>query len=180
MNCEGLEPSTLGTPWGTMGSPTSPSFQRDTLRRRSRHARERLAAASWPTAPDGAHTRAESEAGEGVSPRALLPTRYAPPPLPTCAGAAHCGLVANGARTGAHPSGKRSGRGKSGVTDRTRTGTARLTTSGARRYTTATMSGDDRTRTGNLSPDKRALSSAELRPRDEVARVGFEPTISSS
>jgi hypothetical protein len=78
-----------------------PSFQRDTLRRR-RHARERLAAASWPTALDGrtpewkakrarektlrrrsrharerlaaglvangarrAHTRAESEAGEG-------------------------------------------------------------------------------------------------------------------
>jgi hypothetical protein len=53
-----------------------------------------------------------------------------------------------------------------GVTDRTRTGTARLTTSGARRYTTATMSGDDRTRTGNLSPDKRALSTAELRPRE--------------
>jgi hypothetical protein len=69
---------------------------------------------------------------------------------------------------------------ESGVTDRTRTGTARLTTSGARRYTTATMSGDDRIRTGNLSPDKRALCSAELRPRDEVARVGFEPTISSS
>jgi hypothetical protein len=40
-------------------------------------------------------------------------------------------------------------------------------------------SGDDRTRTGGLSPDKRALCAAELRPH-EVARVGFEPTISSS
>jgi hypothetical protein len=39
-------------------------------------------------------------------------------------------------------------------------------------------SGDDRTRTGGLSPDKRALCSSELRPR--VARVGFEPTVSSS
>src|SRR5207253_3086891 len=38
-------------------------------------------------------------------------------------------------------------------------------------------SGDDRTRTGGLSPDKRALCSSELRPR--VARVGFEPTVSS-
>ena len=40
------------------------------------------------------------------------------------------------------------------------------------------MSGDDRTRTGALSPDKRALSSSELRPRGllRVARVGFEPT----
>ena len=55
------------------------------------------------------------------------------------------------------------------VTDRTRTGTARLTTSGARRYTTATTkrSGDDRTRTGDLSPDKRALCSSELRPRHQ-------------
>ena len=32
-------------------------------------------------------------------------------------------------------------------------------------YTTATTNGDDRTRTGALSPDKRALSSSELRPR---------------
>jgi hypothetical protein len=40
------------------------------------------------------------------------------------------------------------------------------------------MSGDDRTRTGALSPDKRALSSSELRPQGllRVARVGFEPT----
>ena len=53
------------------------------------------------------------------------------------------------------------------VADRIRTGTARLTTSGADRYTTATTkrSGDDRTRTGDLSPDKRVLCAAELRPR---------------
>jgi hypothetical protein len=40
------------------------------------------------------------------------------------------------------------------------------------------MNGDDRTRTGALSPDKRALSSSELRPQGllRVARVGFEPT----
>ena len=53
---------------------------------------------------------------------------------------------------------------KEGVTDRTRTGTARLTTSGAAVYTTATTSGDDRTRTGNLSPDKRALCSLSYAP----------------
>jgi hypothetical protein len=39
-------------------------------------------------------------------------------------------------------------------------------------------SGDDRTRTGGLSPDKRALCSSELHP--QVAPVGFEPTVSSS
>jgi hypothetical protein len=38
--------------------------------------------------------------------------------------------------------------------------------------------GDDRTRTGGLSPDKRALCSSELHP--QVAPVGFEPTVSSS
>src|SRR5436190_15721191 len=36
---------------------------------------------------------------------------------------------------------------------------------GASVYTTTTTSGDDRTRTGGLSPDKRALCSSELRPR---------------
>jgi hypothetical protein len=46
------------------------------------------------------------------------------------------------------------------------------------RYTTATMSGDDRTRTGDLSPDKRALLPLSYAP--EIARVGFEPTVSSS
>jgi hypothetical protein len=51
---------------------------------------------------------------------------------------------------------------------------------GCCRYTTATMSGDDRTRTGGLSPDKRALCSSELHPQVQVARVGFEPTVSSS
>ena len=35
--------------------------------------------------------------------------------------------------------------------------------------------GDDRTRTGGLSPDKRVLCASELRPRC-MARVGFEPT----
>jgi hypothetical protein len=54
----------------------------------------------------------------------------------------------------------------------------------ADRYTTATTNwqsrcgGDDRTRTGDLSVDNRPLFSSELRP--QVARVGFEPTVSSS
>lgn len=47
---------------------------------------------------------------------------------------------------------------------------AGLTTPGASVYTTATMSGDDRTRTGGLSPDKRALCSSELRPRGRDGR----------
>jgi hypothetical protein len=41
-----------------------------------------------------------------------------------------------------------------------------------------TLGGDDRTRTGGLSVDNRALCAPELRP--QVARVGFEPTVSSS
>lgn len=47
------------------------------------------------------------------------------------------------------------------------------------RYTTATTSGDDRTRTGGLSPDKRALWPLSYAP-EKMARVGFEPTVSSS
>lgn len=42
------------------------------------------------------------------------------------------------------------------------------------------VGGDDRARTGGLSVDNRLLFSSELRPHGEVARVGFEPTISSS
>jgi hypothetical protein len=38
--------------------------------------------------------------------------------------------------------------------------------------------GDDRIRTGGLSPDKRSLLPLSYAP--EVARVGFEPTVSSS
>jgi hypothetical protein len=49
---------------------------------------------------------------------------------------------------------------------------------GCCRYTTATMHGDDRARTGVLSPDKRALLPLSYVP--EGARVGFEPTVSSS
>jgi hypothetical protein len=41
------------------------------------------------------------------------------------------------------------------------------------------VGGDDRARTGGLSVDNRLLFSSELRPRG-IARVGFEPTISSS
>ena len=42
-------------------------------------------------------------------------------------------------------------------------------------------SGDGRNRTGGLSPDKRALYAAELRPQYlQRAGVGFEPTVSSS
>src|SRR5215471_7840221 len=58
--------------------------------------------------------------------------------------------------------------------DRTRTGTARITTSNACRYTTAATSGDDRSRTGGLSPDKRVLWPLSYAPN--IARVGFEPT----
>ena len=46
-----------------------------------------------------------------------------------------------------------------------------LTTPGASVYTTATTSGDDRTRTGGLSPDKRALCSSELRPRNSAGGI---------
>ena len=68
-----------------------------------------------------------------------------------------------------------------GAADRTRTGTARLTTSSACRYTTATTNGDDRIRTGGLSPDKRVLCPLSYAPEGrKVARVGFEPTVSSS
>jgi hypothetical protein len=41
------------------------------------------------------------------------------------------------------------------------------------------VGGDDRARTGGLSVDNRLLFSSELRPLG-VARVGFEPTVSSS
>jgi hypothetical protein len=44
-----------------------------------------------------------------------------------------------------------------------------VTAPGASVYTTTTMSGDDRARTGGLSPDKRVLSSSELRPRMSFA-----------
>jgi hypothetical protein len=51
---------------------------------------------------------------------------------------------------------------------------------GCCRYTTTTTcSGDDRTRTGGLSPDKRLLLPLSYAPV-QIARVGFEPTISSS
>ena len=42
--------------------------------------------------------------------------------------------------------------------------------------------GDDRTRTGGLSPDKRVLCALSYAPGTgrRVARVGFEPTVSSS
>jgi hypothetical protein len=55
-----------------------------------------------------------------------------------------------------------------GVAGRARTGACGAHNPGCFRYTTATMqglSGDGRARTGGLSPDKRALSAAELRPR---------------
>jgi hypothetical protein len=43
----------------------------------------------------------------------------------------------------------------------------------------AKPSGDDRTRTGDLSPDKRVLLPLSYAP-EQMARVGFEPTVSSS
>ena len=64
-----------------------------------------------------------------------------------------------------------------GVADRIRTDASGITTPGASRYTTATMYGSDRIRTGTLSPDKRALCSLSYAP---IARAGFEPAISSS
>jgi hypothetical protein len=51
------------------------------------------------------------------------------------------------------------------VADRVRTGAAGLTTPGASVTPRPPRSGDDRTRTGGLSPDKRVLCSSELRPR---------------
>ena len=52
------------------------------------------------------------------------------------------------------------------MADRARTGSARLTTSDAHRlHHGHHESGDDRTRTGGLSPDKRVLCTSELRPR---------------
>jgi hypothetical protein len=69
-------------------------------------------------------------------------------------------------------------RAKERAADRARTGSARITTSDAAAYTTATTNGDDRIRTGDVSVDNRALWPAELRP--QIARVGFEPTVSSS
>jgi hypothetical protein len=66
-----------------------------------------------------------------------------------------------------------------GVAGRARTDASGITTPDASVYTTATAYGDDRARTGALSPDKRALCLLELRPLG-VARVGFEPTVSSS
>src|SRR5215471_14663010 len=59
--------------------------------------------------------------------------------------------------------------------DRIRTGTARITTSDAAVTPQPPRSGDDRTRTGGLSPDKRALSLLSYAPVC-MARVGFEPT----
>ena len=46
---------------------------------------------------------------------------------------------------------------------------------GCCRYTTATTNGDDRTRTGGLSPDKRALSASELRPQGGRWKAGSAP-----
>ena len=43
---------------------------------------------------------------------------------------------------------------------------------GCCRYTTATTNGDDRTRTGDLSPDKRVLCPAELRPPGLIDGAG--------
>jgi hypothetical protein len=63
-----------------------------------------------------------------------------------------------------------------GVADRARTGTAEGHDLGCSPFTPRPPrpDGDDRTRTGSLSPDKRLLSALELRP--QVAPVGFEPT----
>jgi hypothetical protein len=55
---------------------------------------------------------------------------------------------------------------RKGAADRIRTGTARITTSNAGLYTTATSNGDDRTRTGGLSPDKRVLSPLSYVPKE--------------
>ena len=41
-------------------------------------------------------------------------------------------------------------------------------------------SGDDRTRTGGLSADNRALFALSYAPMEFIARAGFEPAISSS
>jgi hypothetical protein len=66
-----------------------------------------------------------------------------------------------------------------GVTDRIRTDTARLTTPDASVYTTATTKAG----TTGFEPAASRLTSersARLSYAPEVARVGFEPTVSSS
>ena len=64
--------------------------------------------------------------------------------------------------------------GVEGAADRARTGTARITTSNAAVTPQPPPSGDDRTRTGGLSPDKRVLLPLSYAPT--IARVGIEPT----
>ena len=62
------------------------------------------------------------------------------------------------------------------ATDRIRTGTARITTSDAAvtpRPPRICWNGDDRARTGDLSPDKRVLYPSELRPLD-IAKRGWD------
>ncbi len=54
------------------------------------------------------------------------------------------------------------------VAGRARTDAAGLTTPSAAATPRPPWSGDDRARTGGLSPDKRALCSSELRPRREL------------
>jgi hypothetical protein len=65
-----------------------------------------------------------------------------------------------------------------GVADRTRTGVAGITTPNARRYTTATAgtAGLEPAASRPTSERSRRLSNVPVR----VARVGFEPTVSSS
>ena len=60
---------------------------------------------------------------------------------------------------------------RQGVTGRARTGAAGLKTPCFRLRQGHHESGDDRTRTGGLSPDKRALCSSELRPRGSAGGI---------
>ena len=63
-----------------------------------------------------------------------------------------------------------------GVAGRARTDAARITTANAAATPRPPRNGDDRIRTGGLSPDKRALCALELRPHGRaIAPAGVEP-----
>ena len=128
----------------------------------------------------------------GIEPAPPRCKRGAPPPelrpraRPRRASvAARCGRVESNHQSSRRPGYSRvsspgAQRPRGGVTGRARTGAAGITAPDASHYTTVTTGGhfsrrncrlravtrdgDDRTRTGGLSPDKRALCSSELRP----------------
>ena len=147
MRTDGVEPP----------QPEAPRLQREELARAQRpHERWEPKFESRSRFP-GASLRARRPAGQCL----------------TCTARRLAGAQRREAACGARLCRAGPGRrpGKRGVADRIRTDTAGLTTPGARRYTTATMDGDDRNRTGDRSPDKRVLLPSELRPRSSAGGI---------